>query len=306
VKRSTLLSLAVALLLAVVIVFLFPRRTAVPSSKSVATPSRETPAATTQSTAAPAATIERPPPPDPIGAAPLTEAEKAARIEKIKSDYAEIHAKAVQDYGEAGANFPGGMSAFIRQLALLVREERADFAAVLTPQELEELELHETAAGKLVERLLGTTSATDEQRRAVFRAQREFDDRFALSFEKTPEALLEREAARQQTQEKIRAVLGDDLFAAWLAGEGADYAGFVAFIAQQNLPPSAALELWQAKNEFSLQRLELAAARDLSADQRAAAQKALLQKSELRVTGIIGPAGLQAARGDALHWLPRK
>lgn len=243
-------------------------------------------------------------PPAPTAATPLTAAEKAARIEKIRRDYDEIRAKASADYSAAGANFPGGLNAFLRQLALLEREKRADFARILSPRELEDLELRETPAGQLVQRLLGSTAATDEQRRAAFRLQRDFEDRFALTFDVSPAALLQREAARQQTQEKILATLGDELTTAWLS-EGGDYAGFAAFVARHNLPPSASLDLWRVKNEFTLGRLELAAA-GLTPEQRAAAMATLVQQIETRVGNIVGSGMLGTARNEVLLWLPKR
>jgi hypothetical protein len=250
--------------------------------------------------------LTRPPPPLPVSPGVLPAEEKAARIEKIKRDYDEIRTKASTDYSTAGNAFPGGLNAFLRQLALLEREKRADFAAILTPRELEDLEMRESSAGQLVQKLLGPTDATEEQRRAVFRLQRDFEDRFALTFDVTPAALFERESARQQTQEKIRAVLGDALFGAWLSGEGEDYASFVAFVTQQNLPRSVPLELWRAKNEFALRRLELAVNRSLSPDQRSAATKLLVQQTETRVLNVVGPGAWPAARTDLLRWLPKK
>jgi len=232
-------------------------------------------------------------------------AEKAARIAKIKRDYDEIRNKASAEYSAAGAAFPGGLNAFLKQLALLEREKRADYAQVLTPRELEELEMSETSAGNLVDRLLGPTHATVEQRRTVFQLQRGFEDQFALTFDLTPKALFERESARQRTQEQIRAVLGDDLFGSWLYGEGEDYALWVAFAAKQTLPDSVPLDLWRAKNEYTRRRLELAAQK-LPADQSRAAQAALALEIESRVLQIVGPSALQGARNNVLSWLPKR
>jgi hypothetical protein len=309
VKKSTLVTVAVVLLLGAIVVANFLNRVPVAQFGSPpGKPKSKAAVATTATPAEPATapTINRPPPPEPGSGGPLSADEKAARIEKIKSDYDDIRTKAARDYGAAGAAFPGGLRSFLRQLALLEREKRADFATVLSPRELEDLELRETLAGQLVQRLLGKTDATDEQRRAAFRLQRDFEDRFALHFDVAPAALLERETARQHTQEKIRAALGDELFGAWLAGEGGDYANFVAYVSRQNLPPSASLELWRAKNEYILRRHELIADQTLSPEQQAAAQKAAIQQTETRVAGIIGPGPLQTARADVLRWLPKK
>lgn len=235
--------------------------------------------------------------------AAISPAEKAARVEKIKKDYEEIRAKTAADYSAAGARFPGGLNAFLRQLALLEREKRADLAAVLSPHELEDLELRETLAGQQIQRWLGDTPVSDEQRRAVFRLQREFDDRFALTFDVTPKALLERETARHRLQEEIRGLLGDALFASWLRGEGPDYANFVAFATREGLPAEMPLNLWRTKNEFIRRRLELAA-QPLSSPQLAAAQNALARDIETRVLAIVGPAAMVTARKEILNWLP--
>jgi hypothetical protein len=305
-RRAVALAATVGALIVAVVVMLVWRREAQSRSEALQpVPGAAKPMART-STEVSAELPSRSRPPEPPAPRGLTAEEKAARIEKIKRDYDEIRTKTSADYTAAGAVFPGGLNAFLRQLALLEREKRADLAAVLSPQELEELEMHETAAGQNVERLLGPTHATVEQRRTVFRLQREFEDKFALTFDLTPRALLEREAARQQVQEQIRAVLGDDLFGSWLFGEGEDYALFVAFAARHNLPPTAPLELRQLKNEYALRRLELNAAKNMTEDQRRVARAELARQTEARVMSIIGQNALQAGRKDILSWLPKK
>lgn len=155
----------------------------------------------------------------------LTIAEKAARVEKIRADYDAIRKgvadelAAVAAASAAGPGPFGDTRVFLRRLALLEREQRADLAQVLDVQELEDFELRESSTGRLVAARLGATAATDAQRRAVFRFRREFDERFGFAFDFSREALGERERARQRMDEQIRAVLGEALFAAWVAGD---------------------------------------------------------------------------------------
>lgn len=242
----------------------------------------------------------RPPQLDPPSAA-----ERLARADKIRRDYDEMTAKFSADYAAAGSAFPGGLSAYLRQLALLEREKHHDLAALLSPRELEDLELRDTNAGQSVQKLLGDTAATEEQRRAAFRIEKEFQDQFALTFDVSPAGLLDREAARQATQEKIRGVLGDDLFASWLRGEGADYAAFAAFGRKQGLAASVPLDLWRVKNEFVLAELQLKARTDLAPAQAAQAERFLVNETLTRVTGYIGPAAVAGPGRELLNWLPR-
>jgi hypothetical protein len=234
----------------------------------------------------------------------LSAAEKTARIEKIRRDYEEITAKISTDYAAAGSAFPGGLNAFLRQLALLVREKHADLAAFLTPRELEDVELRDTPSGQMVQRLLGNTAATEAQRRAVFELQIAFEDKFALTFDLAPPALLARESQRMVTQMKIRDVLGDGLFAVWLNGDGTEYASAVAFAQQQGLAASVPLDLWQVKNDFILARLTLRARTDLSPAQARSAEAALVNQATVRVAGLIGSAALATAGNEVLGWLP--
>ncbi len=239
--------------------------------------------------------------PGPAGLSP----EKIARIERIKRDYDEVRARASADYASAGAAFPGGLNGFLRQLALLEREKRVDFAAFLTARELEDLEMVETSAGQLVQRRLGESAASEALRHAVFRLQIEFDDRFALTFDVAPKALLERETARREMNDRIRTTVGDDLFAVWLRGEGADYLQLAELAAQQQLPVSAGIELWRVKTEFTLGRLEINAAGTMPIAEFRAKQAALAQKIELRLMGILGAGTVQLARDTAFQWLPK-
>ena len=155
----------------------------------------------------------------------LPVSEKAVRVEKIRADYDAIRKgvadelAAVAAASAAGPGPYGDTRVFLRRLALLEREQHADLAQVLDARELEDFELRESSTGQLVATRLDATTATDAQRRAVFRLQREFDERFGFAFDFSREALGERERARKRMDEQIRAALGEALFAAWVAGD---------------------------------------------------------------------------------------
>jgi hypothetical protein len=229
---------------------------------------------------------------------------RQARADKIRRDYDEMTAKFSADYAAAGNAFPGGLSAYLRQLALLQFEKHKDLAAVLTPRELEDVEMRDTPAGQTVQKLLGAASATEEQRRATFRLQKDYEDRFALTFDLTPAALLARETARLATQQKIYGVLGDAGFGAWLAGEGPDYAAATEYAQRAGLAASAPLELWRLKGEFTVARLQLKARSDLAPAQLAEAERALINQTVARVSGLLGPAAIAGPGREILTWLP--
>lgn len=228
---------------------------------------------------------------------------KAARVAKIQRDYEEIRTKTSADYRAAGESFPGGINAFLRQLALLELEMRRDLAAALTPEQLEDYLMKGSTTGQALQRRLEGVDVTDEQRRLVFRAQQEFDDRFSLIFDIAPAALRERTKAQFETREKIRATLGDEAYAAWLRTEDPSYAALRALAAERGLASTAVSELWQIKDDWTLRKLEIAAQPELTADQRTQMQAALASQIRARVAGLVGEEAMQPG-SEALGWLP--
>jgi hypothetical protein len=228
---------------------------------------------------------------------------KAARVAKVRRDYEEIRTKTSADYRAAGENFPGGINAFLRQLALLELEMHRDLAAVLTPPELEDHLMKESTTGQTLQHRLEGVEVTDEQRRLVFRAQQEFDDRFSLIFDVAPAALWERTKAQFETREKIRATLGDDAYAAWLRTEDPSYAALRALVVERGLPSTATTDLWRVKDDWTLRKLEIAAQPGLTLEQRAQLQAALAEQIRSQVAALVGPDAMQPG-SEALGWLP--
>jgi hypothetical protein len=233
---------------------------------------------------------------------PLT---KADRIERIVDDYDQITIAALAGLGALDRKKAGPSPGLLKQLAFIEHARRRDLASVLTSRELEDLELKETKAGRLVNQLLGDTNASEEQRRAVFRLQREFELQFNQTFNSTPLTYLEREYVRQQTQEKIRAALGEELFGVWLAGADELHPKATAFASDHGVSPRIADELRQTRDDYRLATLALHATRELPEHELRAAQRQLTEEIEARVVTILGPALYQAARSELLNWLPR-
>jgi hypothetical protein len=229
--------------------------------------------------------------------------EKRAQVEKIRRDYEDIRAKASADYTAAGATFPGGVNAFLRQLALLELEMRADLAKALTPRELENYLMDESTTGQTLRRRLEGTAATEEQRRAVFRVQQEFDDRFSLVFDVSPPALLERAKVRQAAREMVRATLGDEIYAAWEQADDGSYMAMRVLVRQRGLPAAAVGQVWALKDDWLLRKLEIAAQPGLTVEQRTAMQGALNDQTRARVTALLGEEAFSPG-SEAFGWLP--
>jgi hypothetical protein len=221
-------------------------------------------------------------------------------MQKIKDDYDELTLAVLGGLGGDENGRAGPSDTLLRQLALLEQERRRDIAATMTPREFEDLELKESAAGRLVDRALKGTNVSDEQRREVFRLQREFELQFDGRREAAPLTYLEREQVRQRTQERIRAVLGEDLFRVWLAAADDLY----AVTAARGVPTQIARDLMQTRDDYNMRVLSLQVAPGLAADQRLAARRQLAEETRSRAAAILGPQLYQTAHAELLTWLP--
>lgn len=299
VARGRLVVLAVAIAAAVGVIAWASRRAGVHAAPALSVATERTQKRKAQPARVP---IVAPAAPVPPAASGQLSAEKTARVDKIKRDYEELAVKLGEAFAADAVNFPGGMNAYLRQLVLLEREKRADYAAVLTPAELEDLEFRETHAGKAVHGLLSEPGVSDEQRRAVFRLQREFDDAYSLSFDLSPAGLLRRQTDHIFLQEKILDQLGPEKFALWLRKEAPQHKRMAEYLATQGLPVERSVEVWRMKSRYQLRHLEIRASSSPD-EQQAEARKAAAAIARGEIQAILGSAVIEAAPRGIFDWL---
>ncbi len=253
-------------------------------------------------------------PPSTFGATPTSKApaespatpgapEKAPRVARIERDYADL----LNNWRVAasGMSTREQLLAHGRELALLRQSWRADLAGLVSPEELEGFELDVLPAGDAVRRGLAGSTASAAQWRAVFRALEGFDDTFVFGAGATAESLA-RETARQAADQQIRTALGNERYAFWLKRTNPAFVEIALVVQQQNLPPAAALDVWQVHEELALRQLGGRAQADAPTNQSAGAQAALVQAARVQVEAVIGRDALRRAWNDAFRWLGKK
>jgi hypothetical protein len=220
---------------------------------------------------------------------------------QILRDYAELGAWLTGEYDRLGSDYPGGAAALVRQRALLDRERCADLGEVLTPAELEEVEMRVSAAGLMVDWLLEGTVASADQRVVVFRAERKLEDALVALADPTPGATrFPQVVAGAQAEGEVRAALGDELFFEWLRRRDVNHAHFAALLERHQWSAEAELNLWRFKNEFLEKTAEMETLPAAGADSRRAT---LAEWGHTRLAGILGPAAVQEAGEDVANWL---
>lgn len=216
----------------------------------------------------------------------------AARVAVILRDYEEMTAQVEAALRAEGAS-RATIEALHARLALLDRERRADLAPLLSPAEVEAIDLRASQPGRRLRTALADLPVTDDELRALFRLQRAHDEKFPLSL--SLDDAFARTAARAALNAAFHATLGDDRFAAYMTREEPDYAKFLALAAVEKLPPSTAYLLWELKQDSLARAAEIAARPGLTPAQRAAAMTAAGQQLEARLASLVRPAALLAA-----------
>lgn len=181
--------------------------------------------------------------------------EKLNALLRVERDYEELRSKAFAETG----NSIGRMNSTQQQQQLLEAEKLRDLAAILTPEELQQYELRNTASASAVMRNVAAIELNEQEFTALFRLQKELDaipqpDPTNPDFS----PFLARQAVQLAMHEKVRAVLGDDRFHRYLENADPNYSMLTRFTTQQpTMTPEKTYQLYQLQSE--LQRAVLAA-----------------------------------------------
>jgi hypothetical protein len=229
--------------------------------------------------------------------------EKIAQVDAILRDYAELRQKAMEGRPSKISD-TDTVRAVWRAMTMLDREQRADLAKVLTPRELEDWEINCTQAGRRVIASLGDLPVSDDERRAIFRLQSGFDREISAVGRLTSEEAVAYLTARQTMYERMRAVLGEQRFAFYLARDDTSYQRFTEVAKEQTQPADVAAQLWRISFEYSLRYNELAAQTKTNAAAREIQTTALRQEIISRITALVGENALRD-HPVAFEWLPR-
>lgn len=217
--------------------------------------------------------------PDARRSSTLTAVERARRYGSLSDAKIDALAKIERDYEEMQTDVyrtSRGMSSTMqdyanqqRQVDLLTSEKRADLAAVLTPAELEEYELHNSAASRKISRAVQELTLTDDEFAALSRAQKVCDDNTPQLSSTTlsSEQMAQRQAAQLALYSQVQSTLADDRFYQYLQTTDTTYRTISALGSQYaTVTPAAAYEVMKLQNEVQQTMRSLSQNRALSGE----------------------------------------
>jgi hypothetical protein len=210
----------------------------------------------------------------------------------------------------ASVQSSGGITTELRtSLLSLDKDQRAEIAQLLTPQEFEDYELRTSNTAINLRYQLGGLNPTEDEFRTLFRLQHAFDEQYTLSpFGDTPpeqlrDVMARRAEAQKQLTQQIQAVLGESRYADYLRSTDSSFQQTSRLVARLELPPESATQVYTVQKEMQERVRALQTDRALPAEDRNAQLAALAGEAQSRIGAVLGPRGYEAYKQYGGTWL---
>lgn len=223
-------------------------------------------------------------------------ADKAAQVEALNRDYADLQRQIREE--SRGLILKSDRE----QLRLLEREQRADLAALLTPDQLREYDLRASPSADTVRNKLRYFEATEDEYRTITALQLELDQAYGTG-NLSQDEQVRRRAAESLLPEKIKAALGPERYADYLVTTDGVYSQTRAFARSYNFDDSMARQLVAAKQDFSRRADAVLNDASLSREARTAALTSLNTEATAQLTVTLGADTFAKYRRSAGSWM---
>jgi len=193
-------------------------------------------------------------------------------------------------------------------LRKLMKESEATLASLLTPQELLDYNLRFSITANTMRMQLAGFEPTEQEFLEIYKRRKAYDDEFSGGFG-GPLNLKGEEKQRQQTAEKaledqVKNLLGGDRYTDYTRAKDYAYQAMYRVADREGLGKEAALKVYDMKKAAEDQAKQLRNDKNLSADQRTAALRAIRDETERSVKNVFGEKGFTSyERNNGTFWL---
>lgn len=223
---------------------------------------------------------------------------KITEIEAINRDYRELNSQ-IRD------NAKGVVLAEDREkLACLEKEKRADLAALLSSEELEEYDRRNSPSAGEIRGKLRYFDATESEFLKLYQAQRVFDARYGrdnLSGEQNDR----RKAALPELTAQFKAALGEERFTEFEILTDGNYHATRSTVTQLGFSADIARELVATQRAANKRAEAIRTDKSLTPEQQASQLSALEKESTEKITATLGAENFTAYKKYPGQWLSR-
>ncbi|HXQ82029.1 MAG TPA: hypothetical protein VN775_11990 [Opitutaceae bacterium] len=215
--------------------------------------------------------------------------EKYARVQAILSDYNELKGE-IYSAAQGGPMLPEDQE----KLAYLEKEQQADIAASLTPDELFEYQIRNSPTAGMLRYSLHAFNPTEDEFRAIFRVQQAFDQQYGSMGPLSPDQQRERQAHKADVAAQVQDILGPDRFAEYKRDTDPAYQAVSRLVERLDLPPAAAQQVVALQDDISKRADAIRKDQSLAAADRSSQLAALADEATSKVASVLGDRGLAA------------
>lgn len=193
-------------------------------------------------------------------------------------------------------------------LRKVMKESEATLAALLTPQELLDYNLRFSITANTMRMQLAGFEPTEQEFLEIYQRRKAYDDEFGGGFG-GPLNLKGEEKQRQQAAEKaledqVKNLLGGDRYTDYTRAKDYAYQAMYRVADREGLGKEAALKVYDMKKAAEDQAKQLRNDKNLSAEQRTAALRAIRDETERSVKNVFGEKGFTTyERNNGTFWL---
>lgn len=222
-------------------------------------------------------------------------------VQQINDDYAEMTAQiraAMQ-----GITLPEDRE----KMALLEREKRADLAAVLTPEELDDYMMHSSNVTSRLRVPLSIMDASEAEFKALFK----IFDKYQADLNPTAgggvtyfsqDMMQRRRDAEKAVNDQAIAALGPERGAEFARANNSEFQQLYRLVQRDGLPVDAAVRAYNLRDTTAQESVRIVDAKDMSPADKRAALTTLAQATRAQLVGALGVESGNAYAKSA-NWL---
>jgi hypothetical protein len=178
-----------------------------------------------------------------------------------------------------------------------------NLGSILSPQELEDYDLRNSTSAMRVRSSVTVFNPTEEEFRAIYRLQKEFDDRYAtIGGSLSQEEARARSEAQKQLTADIKAALGAERGEFYERATNYDYRAASMLVTRLELPPQTTDQLWALQQEMQPRAQTLMRGGALSPAERIQQLAALNDEAKAKAAALLGARGFEAYQQNT-SWL---
>ena len=223
--------------------------------------------------------------------------EKYDRIQAITSDFNEMRTGI---YGSSnGVMLPEDNE----KLEYLAKEQESEIAAELSPDELLEYQMRTGNTASQLRYTLSAFNPTEDEFRAIFKAQQDYDKLYGLDGNLTPDQQREYQAHQGDLFAKIQDAIGSERAADYKLQTDPNYMQTSRLMERLELPAAATQQVVSVQADISKRADAIRKDTSLSVADRNSQLAALGDEATSSITAVMGERGMAAYKDNGGGWI---